>query len=333
MTVAYGMSWRIVEVTCASLRARGFEPAALLEELRIPPESAQEGGPDVRHEQGVRLLERACEITGDPTFSLHTAEHYQPGAHVFEYLTPNSPNIGVLLSRVDRYYGLIIEGLRTQLTVDGGQAVWSLRLADGLPMPTPLADLLVGVAVIQSRRWTAREMEMMHVCLARPEPADPEYYRKVLRTRVSFGQQANEIRFPEAGLQLPLPMADPVLARVLERQASDMLEKQEKTDDLLSQVRSVLADQLAQGDVQIERTAKVLGTSARTLRRRLSEQGATHRALLDEVRQARAEQYLREGKASVDEVAFLLGFSDAPSFHRAFKRWTGKTPARFRRGE
>jgi len=259
-------------------------------------------------------------------------ESYTPGAHLFEYLVPNCPTIRDVLERVDRYHQLIMQAVCTRVAVEGAEAAWTLQLVDGLPAPAVVVDLVLGVAVLQTRRLTGWQLPSLEVLLRRPCPRDVSRYQHVFGARVQFGASFDQIRFPSVGLDVRLPLADPVLARVLERAASDLLQKQGTPDDLLAQVRAVLADQLAGGDLQIERTAEVLGTSSRTLRRRLKELGTTHHTLLDEVRLARAEHYLRERRASVDEIAFLLGFSDAPSFHRAFRRWTGKTPAQVRRG-
>ena len=73
-----------------------------------------------------------------------------------------------------------------------------------------------------------------------------------------------------------------------------------------------------------------LGLSERSLHRRLREEGTTLRALLHELRRTLSERYIREG-LSINETAFLLGYSEASAFHRGFRRWTGRTPAAYRR--
>jgi AraC-like DNA-binding protein len=70
--------------------------------------------------------------------------------------------------------------------------------------------------------------------------------------------------------------------------------------------------------------------SVRTLNRLLAAEDTTHRELLDAVRRDEAARHLRGDHLSIAEVAFLLGFSELSSFYRAFKRWTGRTPAQFR---
>ena len=75
--------------------------------------------------------------------------------------------------------------------------------------------------------------------------------------------------------------------------------------------------------------ARRLRTSARTLQRRLGAEGTSVAKLLDELRRTRAEAYLEMG-LSISEVSYLVGFAEPSVFFRAFKRWTGETPADFR---
>ena len=76
--------------------------------------------------------------------------------------------------------------------------------------------------------------------------------------------------------------------------------------------------------------ARLLGTTPRTLHRRLVEEGTSFRAILDEVRHLLAVEHLRARQFSLKEIAYLLGYSDLANFRRAFKRWTGAPPSRAR---
>jgi AraC-like DNA-binding protein len=86
---------------------------------------------------------------------------------------------------------------------------------------------------------------------------------------------------------------------------------------------------LSKGDPGIEAVAAELKMSARSLRRRLQDEGTNYRRTLDELRSALAKQQLRDEGRSVEEVAYALGFSDASAFHKAFRRWTGSSPAEY----
>jgi AraC-like DNA-binding protein len=73
--------------------------------------------------------------------------------------------------------------------------------------------------------------------------------------------------------------------------------------------------------------------SDRTLRRRLRKESTSYQEILDDVRAELAGHYLTKEKRGIEEVAFLLGFSDPSAFSKAFRRWTGQTPADFARGD
>jgi len=99
---------------------------------------------------------------------------------------------------------------------------------------------------------------------------------------------------------------------------------------IVDQVKRALQDLLPTGEPNIGEVSRLLGTSSRTLQRQLFEAGTTFREILRDVRHDLALRYLRDRTCSITEVAFLLGFSETAAFSRAFKRWTGEAPSRFR---
>jgi AraC-like DNA-binding protein len=103
-----------------------------------------------------------------------------------------------------------------------------------------------------------------------------------------------------------------------------MLERLPKGGSILDRLRIHLAKNLTEGVADLGQVARNFGQSERTLRRRLRECGTHYRALLDEVRAEQAEAYLGSTDLAVDEIAFLVGFSDASAFRRAYRRWNGR---------
>lgn len=133
-------------------------------------------------------------------------------------------------------------------------------------------------------------------------------------------------------LSKPLLGADPALGRVLERYADRvLLSKPSVEEALVDRVRRLLFTELRGEAPQAADVARRLGMSERTLSRRLKEEGVTFAALLDSVRHEMATRRLGAPDGNPAEVAFCLGFSDVSTFYRAFRRWTGTTPAQFRR--
>jgi AraC-like DNA-binding protein len=128
------------------------------------------------------------------------------------------------------------------------------------------------------------------------------------------------------------PKADPALSRVIERHAESLLAgRPNPVASTPERVRQLFASALGEGEVGLSSIAQKLKMSERSLQRRLADEGVSFDSLLDEVCRELAQRYLADPKIAVSEVAYLLGYSEPSPFHRAFKRWTGKTPAELRR--
>jgi YesN/AraC family two-component response regulator len=96
-------------------------------------------------------------------------------------------------------------------------------------------------------------------------------------------------------------------------------------------LRRLVKEELCGGNPTLEHLAARLHMSARTLHRRLGEEGTSFRRVVKELRRELAERHLRERRLAIGEIGFLLGFSEVSAFHRAFKRWTGWPPFAYRR--
>jgi AraC-like DNA-binding protein len=101
-------------------------------------------------------------------------------------------------------------------------------------------------------------------------------------------------------------------------------------DGMLVSVRRAVAEAMREGDPNLTRVAKKMAMSPRTLQRQLKEQGMEFKDLVDDTRRRFAQSYLRSRRNTLTEIAFLLGYSEASAFNRAFKRWTGTTPLAYR---
>ena len=156
--------------------------------------------------------------------------------------------------------------------------------------------------------------------------------RRVLGVEPAFLQPLNFLEVDAALVDRPNPTSDPRLSRVIERHAEALLEARPLPVASASErVRSLLARAIGEGEITLAAIAAKSKMSERSLQRRLADEGVTFDALLDEVRRDLALRYLADPKIAVAEVAYLLGYSEPSPFHRAFKRWTGKTPTEARK--
>lgn len=162
------------------------------------------------------------------------------------------------------------------------------------------------------------------------EPAAFPRFRHLLPGEVAFGQPSNCLIFPREALSRRLVMADPVAAALAKQQCERELEELRRARAIAGRVEAALLSPSG-GYRSVEEVAERLHVSARTLKRQLAAEGTTFTDVLDGLRQARALILLQEHQRSVDEIATELGYSDTANFTRAFKRWTGSTPAAYRR--
>jgi len=160
-----------------------------------------------------------------------------------------------------------------------------------------------------------------------PAPAHAEEYERILRVPIRFEAGEDGVLFPISMMDSSNPSADAALRQLLERYAADQLAKIQTHARFSERVRATILSMLPLGALTADAVAAQFSMSNRTLRRRLQEEDTSYQEILDDVRAELACRYLAKEKRGIDEVAFLLGFSDPSAFTKAFRRWTGQTPA------
>jgi AraC-like DNA-binding protein len=163
----------------------------------------------------------------------------------------------------------------------------------------------------------------------------PDYgsrYAECFPCPVRFAEPTYWMRFPLQPGGFEIPARDPALFCVLKEAAEQALSQRASKRSLTEQVRDALERQNDLSNVDLERLAAGLGLTRRSLRRRLEAEGQTVSNLIRELRCEFAKRALREGGESAVKIAGRLGYSEPSAFHRAFRRWTGQTPAKYRNG-
>ena len=269
---------------------------------------------------GVWLAELACSA---PATSL--------GAR----LVHSAPTLGVGLGRLVRFERVFHGVQATSLEVAGSIARFTHRPPVGIgPGATPAIEFAFAWLLATARQTTGQSLAAVRVTFTHPEPGPLDEYRRVLGVEPHFGATENALELPSSALNLPQRTADALLDRLVERHAHELSRELPRGMGPAARVRGLLYRGLSIGDVDaasLSATARELQLPSRTLQRRLATEGTSFAALLDEVRRELALQHLADPRTSVAEIAFALGFGDQPAFHRAFVRWTGKTPGEHRK--
>ncbi|HEY6878901.1 MAG TPA: AraC family transcriptional regulator ligand-binding domain-containing protein, partial [Polyangiales bacterium] len=187
-------------------------------------------------------------------------------------------------------------------------------------------------SIIRLGRFFVPGFRAEEIWFRHPAPSYADRYTQLFNCTVRFDKPRNAVICDRELLDRPQFHADDTMLHVLHETASRLLRPSGEQRGLAEKVRVLLANDSAIGTANIESLARRLGMSQRTLRRRLAEEGCRFTLLLDEVRCDLACAELHKGDGSIKAAAERVGFSERSSFHRAFKRWTGKTPLEYVNG-
>jgi AraC-like DNA-binding protein len=323
---------RAIRPLVSGLRALGHDPVPLLASAGIESAVLDEPDAHVPMRAAVSLITRAVEATRDSNLGLRLAQSADLGSFdVHLYAMLSSGTLGAAYVCLCRYQRLIHETTRVELQIEGDHAVLGHRMPGGMAAPRHSAEFIVAAWVRAGRLATGTDWAPAEVRFAHPRPPDPGAHESFFRSAVRFDTGENALVLPTPLLATPCVRADPALLAVLDRYAADRLAVVPQTTSFADRARAALAEDLARGEPRAQRLAARLKTSERTLNRALAAEGTSYRELLDQLRKELAARRLSDDRVSISEVAFLLGFSELSAFYRAFKRWTGMTPAEFRR--
>ena len=309
----------------------GHDPATVLIGIGLDEQTLSDPDGRVPVSMAAAFFARALDHTGDTNLGLHLAENAELSSFdVHFYAMASSPTLGAAYERLSRYQRLIHETSRVELEIGAKQATLRHRLAGGNAAPRHTAEFLLAAWVRAGRIMTGLDWTPDEVRFAHPAPQDVREHERIFRAPVGFGMGQNALVLSAPLLQMPCIGADSGLAAVLDRYAVDRLEKAPRTNSAADRIRTLIRDELRGGNPTAPRIATRLKMSVRTLNRLLAAEDTSFRDLLDALRHELAVELLAGDEASIAEVGFLLGFAELSSFHRAFRRWTGRTPAEFR---
>jgi AraC-like DNA-binding protein len=159
--------------------------------------------------------------------------------------------------------------------------------------------------------------------------AEPSYraeYDRIFGVPLFFDSHMNGFLADEAMLNMKLPRTNPYLSEVLSARAEELLKSLESSKTIRGRVENLLIPILHTGGASMDAIASKLSLSRQTLFRKLKTEGVTFEQVLDDLRHELSLNYLNEKQLSINETAYLLGFSEPAAFSRAFKRWTGSSP-------
>ena len=276
------------------------------------------------------MLERIQAIRQEPALGLKIGACVQPqDSGVMGYMVMYCKTVGEALLHFQRYQGLIhnLSQVYIEARPNSLKLSWDLDLGISTQLSDEvfLSGLMTFIQTVTDRPdLVPASIEFIHTI-----PFEATCYEQLLGCPVRFGCERVAVEVPLAGLGVPINSHNPHLLSLLEKQAQALVDP-DNQDEFLAQLQKILVEAISQGEAKLGPVAKRLNISTRTLHRRLEARDTNFQGMLQKTRRQLAGHYLSDPSLSLNEIAFLLGYSEQSAFNRAFREWFSVPPSQYR---
>jgi AraC-like DNA-binding protein len=315
--------------------ARGIPPAPLLGRLGLDASSARDPERRVPFGALFDVWAECMRTLNDPALPIAAAQRIRLEDYtVLGFATTTAPTFRAALGMVARYSNIVADGCRFTVVDDpthtGVRLAWE-RAGERSLGHRVANECAIAEALHVARQVLGARLAPLRVAFRHAAPASTAAHVAFFDVRPHFGSSWEGLELPRELLDRVPRQANPPLAAWLERQMASALAVRGSAATFAERVEQLVEQDLASGEPDLGRVARSLGVSERSLRRHLQKDDLSFRAIGESARRRRAESLLVAGEVTIDEVAFLTGYSETSAFARAFKRWSGETPGVFRR--
>ncbi len=319
----------VVSTLLESAAAAGVDYGALLKNVGLQTKDLEDSDSrvPVRAYDAI-WMQLAAQIT-DPNFGFAVGTaRTESSLGIVGYLAMSSSRLGEALQRASRLFKLINEAgsIKVEYTTT---TVAISRSYEQRPLALR-EDAFLAAVLALAQRWTRRRILPLEVQLTERMTVDLTTHDQFFRCPVHPGRGTSKIVFAKEHLDRTLLRADAQLSRYLERIADHQLRQLRYESELVEQLVEFLSSVGEDSDRSLDAAAQHLGTSRRTLQRRLEQNGLVYRDIVDTARRKRALEIL-QSNLSIADAASALGYADVSSFRRAVRRWTGMSPSAYQR--
>lgn len=288
----------------------------------------------INNHQVENLWKNLSHLSNDPLFGLHFGESMQLAAlGAVGQILQTSSNVGEALSNAGALVALITDQFKLQIEHES-KAVTIHLIADHEKAETfpftyrHMAEYLMVFIVHELDGLLLKRIQPLSVHLPYRVQEQHEYNR-IFRCQVQKQSHSFAIRISNEYLAQTLISANYALQNYLLQKINLLLKDDKKENTLHTKIFNFLLTNSYLYSMSLEAVAANFNVSARTLQRKLKEEGVSFLQIVDDVRQKLAINYLSSGNYKVKDVAYILGYNEPGAFVRAFKRWTDKTPAEY----
>lgn len=315
--------------------SKGADQGELLRRSGIRADDLADPNNRVSVESYAALVDAGIDLTGDPALALHFGEEVRiETVTIVGLIAVASETIGGAFEQLNRYSKLMfddddIAGPNFLSLLRDDEGLWLTNSSKVYDKHPRLAEITFALFTCGAQRYWGKSETAVdgEIHFIHEAPSYRAEYHRLFGQNIVFGSARNASRVPDEFLSIKLPTSNRYVFGLMSERAEKLLAELECSKTTRGEVERLLMLMLHTGESGVDRIAQKMGVSRKTLYRRLKSEGATYEQLLDELRHKLALSFLADKKVSVNETAYLVGFSDPAAFSRAFKRWTGGSPS------
>ncbi len=329
------VSASMVQVLAAYARKFRVDFSAALASAGIDPAVLNRSDARVAAKAFLDLWQQIVRDSDDPSFGLNfgreLSAHYPAGSIVFTMML-NCRTLSDALFVLVKYHRIMADAVQPVMTSEKDRIMLSWQiLFPGTEHPHLSQAILCILFSIVHTLSNGRILPEK-ICFAHPRPESVQACQELFNTRLEFNTPDNVLVFRKEDLDTEIAFANPALFEMLEQHAQTISHALTRKQTWSDRVIALLSRMILTGSKPtLKHISAELAVSSRSLQEKLKAEGSGFRRLSGEILREIASDRLLNPDTPVCEVAFLLGYSDQSAFNHAFKRWTGRTPGRFRR--
>lgn len=324
-----------IHYACAVVNAArrlGHDPAPMLEEAAINPGLLTKTEMRLTPEQLAKLLQAAWRIEDDEFLGMGIGQCRHGIFTLMARQAIHCGNLRAVYRHLSRFYNLVSSAIRIEFESHEKIASLSMALtAPELDQDHMLVDFLMLIWHRFPSWLIGQRIPLLGIDFAFPKPSHAKEYPLLFPCPARFDQPVNRFYFPADRLSLPVVQTPETLRRHLRRAPLDWFQRQHYYQAYTRRVLDALMPDQDFVNLQIEDIAAMLNITARTLRRKLTEEKTAFQELKNIARRDTAIHLLSQRHLPISQIAHTLGYTETASFSRAFKEWTGTSPQRFKR--
>lgn len=281
------------------------------------------------------LWKQFLHKSNDPDFGLNfgISGYSIKGGGILSSVLKNCPTLRVALEKLIKYHDLSGELSVFELEENGHDISIIINpIHSGIEFHRHTAEALLASLYTIVNELSGGNISFLEIRFAHSMPEDVSTHKTIFNSKLLFDQKENRLIFEKKYLSQPIFLADSVLLENLQQFAQKQIDDLRSTNEWSIRVKRKIGEILLNADKPgVGIISEELNLSTRSLQNKLKNEAASYQSLLDEVRKNLAVSFIKKPDTSINDLAFLLGYSDQSAFSHSFKKWTGISAIEYRK--